>query len=121
MVFPCLWSSFGQSKQKEENPNGISNKHKKKREVEEIAIESDQCLTKKVIIDNVLERWNTWDSLNRLTNIFNTKCRIMPVVIEAEGRLDYKMPRSGENVTHKHEPPTYIPKKLISTPSTVCF
>ena len=38
-------------------------------------------------------------------------CPIL-IFLGAEGKLDYKMPRSPDHVSHKKDGPTYIPNKL---------
>lgn len=60
------------------------------------------------IIFHVLERWRSWDATHRLENIFNTKARLMQVVLDVKGSNEYRIPRS--NRTHKHEKPSYMPK-----------
>jgi len=63
------------------------------------------------IISHVLERWNQWDSMTRLENIFSTKTRIIKAVYELGGSNEYKMPRS--NRSHKFDKPTFIPKAIV--------
>jgi hypothetical protein len=63
------------------------------------------------IIEEVKKRWENWDSMTRLENIFATKSRIMQAVIDAEGDIKYKIPRSGKS--HKDEGPSYVPEKVV--------
>lgn len=62
------------------------------------------------IVFHVLDRWNAWDAAHRLTNIFNTKSRIMQTVYSVNGSNEYKLPRS--EFSHSAEKATYIPPKL---------
>jgi len=64
------------------------------------------------IIFHVLDRWKTWDAAHRLTNIFNTKSRIMKTVSSVNGSNEYKLPRS--EFSHATEKATYIPPKHTS-------
>ncbi len=61
------------------------------------------------IIYHVLDRWDHWDATTRLQNIFDTKHRIMKAVRDAEGSIEYAIPRSKKS--HKGENPTFIPPK----------
>lgn len=62
------------------------------------------------IVLHVLERWNLWDAIHRLDNIFNTKSRIMKAVSLVQGSNEYEIPRS--ECSHSKEKATYIPKRL---------
>lgn len=75
-------------------------------------IKADKNATKKVsmrIIEEVKRRWEEWDAMTRLENIFATKTRVMKAVLDAQGDIRYKMPRSGKS--HKNELPAHLPKK----------
>lgn len=62
------------------------------------------------IVFHVLDRWNSWDAIHRLSNIFNTKSRVMKAVSLVNGSNEYEMPRSS--LSHSQEKATYIPRKL---------
>ena len=60
------------------------------------------------IIFFVMERWNNWNSVTKLENLFQTKSRIMKTIVEVKGSNDYKIPRSQRS--HKNDTPSYIPR-----------
>ena len=62
------------------------------------------------IVFHVLDQWNNWDALHRLTNIFSTKARIMQAVSAVNGSNEYEIPRS--NISHAKESATYVLPKL---------
>lgn len=64
------------------------------------------------IIFHVLERWKNWNSSVKLKSLFDTKVRIMKVVIDVKGSNEYKIPRS--NNSHQGELPTYVPQEKRS-------
>ena len=69
------------------------------------------------IIFHVLDRWNSWDAVHCLTNIYNTKACIMSVVSSVNGSNEYKIPRS--EASHSSEKATYIPPKRATTSEDV--
>ena len=68
--------------------------------------DASQKLTDR-IINHVYKRWLEWDAMTRLENIFSTKIRVLQVVQDNNGTIDYKIPRSTKS--HKHEGPSYMP------------
>ena len=58
---------------------------------------------KKRLVDNimtqVIHRWNSWDAMTQLHNIFETKHRIMHASYAMNGSNEYLIPRSGQSHT----------------------
>ena len=71
------------------------------------------------IIFHVLDRWEKWDSMNRLSRIFLTKQTIMKVVISVNGSNKYAIPCSS--YSHYGEGPTYLPDQRKGVEQERCF
>jgi hypothetical protein len=88
------------------------------------AVPGQKARTIDRIIAHVLERWDTWNAMLKLENIFSTKQRIFQAVLSCNGSNQYQIPRSM--TSHKYDGPSYIPKppsvnmeNLLKTPPLV--
>lgn len=88
------------------------------------AVPGQKARTIDRIIAHVLERWDTWNAMLKLENIFSTKQRIFQAVLSCNGSNQYQIPRSM--TSHKYDGPSYIPKppsvnmkNLLGTPPLV--
>jgi len=81
----------------------------------------DETIRKsKKVIDRLIAavtlRWEEWDATHRLESIYETKTRIIQAVLEAEGAIDYDIPRSPASHTGA-ERASFVPNDTLLFPS----
>lgn len=67
------------------------------------------------IISHVRNRWNSWNAMTTLQNIFDTKQRIIHEVFKHDGTNEYEIPRSKKS--HKNVTAPSLPTDPILSDS----